>query len=132
MINLILNFLKGGSGKLTMYVILVTSVIGFITWGYNQIYQAGYSARVVEEHTVLQEALEASEKRYKEELEEAKALYSLKTREAQKLSQELEDIKLNPMVIYREIPKIVEASECKFVDPSLVRLLNDSISQGSD
>ena len=106
---LLSNFGMGqGVIKLSLKLAMMTALIGFIYWGYDNVFDAGYNARRAEEVVLIERSI----------TEKSVALLEAKNTAEGKRDKALEDlaqlklIKEKTKVIYREIPTIVEKSSC--------------------
>ena len=103
---------------------LVTAILAFAKWGYDQVYDAGYQAAELKWERAQTEAVHAAVRR-------ARAAWELAAETAE------ENIRVETQIIERteyievEVPKIVERvvpAECRDLGPDIQRLFNDAIS----
>lgn len=121
---LLSNFGMGqGIVKLSIKLAMMTALIGFVYWGYDNVFDAGYNARKAEEVVLV----EASITEKSVALEKAKNEAERKRDKALKDLTQLRLIKDKVKVIYREIPTIVEKSSCSDLGGDVHRLLLDSL-----
>lgn len=105
--------------KLGLITVLVLALIGFAKWGYDSIYDAGYTAAVADQAKLN----EAADKEYTKKINKALKDKQDADAEAARLLDELN----NAEGKFREIQKATANSKCKSLGTESFNLFNEII-----
>ena len=106
---------------------LVIAVLGFMKWGYGEIYQNGYNEAELKWRTAQQAAIDAA-------VAENARVWEIAVEEAAANIKTETVIEERIRYVDREVPKIVEKfviPECRDLGPDIQRLFNDAITAAS-
>lgn len=106
---------------------IASALSAFIYWYDGQRFDAGYNKAVIDMDVVVEAAHKASLEVLTEEYEHSIQIAKYKEKVAQEALQRLRD--KPPRIEYREINKVVENSECKYLTNEYVGLLNQSYGE---
>jgi len=115
------------SAKFWVISALVIAVLGFMKWGYGEIYQNGYNEAELKWRTAQQEAID-------EAVADARRDTALVYAEAMRNIENETEIIERIRVVEREVPKIVKEyviPECRDLGPDIQRVFNDAIAAAS-
>ena len=106
--------------------IFLLSVLWFAYWRWHdEIKQSGIDQCQAEAYQATRLALEGATKRIEQEYTQAINDRQKRLVQALDVIERLED--RQPEIIYKEIPKIVQAMDCKHLGPGFVRVYNQAI-----
>lgn len=115
------------SGKFWVIAGAVTAVLAFARWGYNQVYDAGYTAAELKWTQQQQSAIDAAVERAKEQWVAASEVAEENIRVETEIVERVR-------IVEREVPRIVERvvrPECRDLGADVQRVFNDAIVAAS-
>lgn len=118
--------------KALVYVIAVTTLIGslfaYSKWRYNTAFEAGYNKAVSQHQEAIQKAVDSAVSDVTERLRATIAQKQIELKSLARMNEALSKVR-EKEVIYREIPKIVENSDCKRLGSDVLGLFNSAIGE---
>ena len=111
------------TAKFWVIAALVTALIAFAKWGYEEVYDAGYNAAELKWQQAQSEAILTAVRRAREAWELAAETAEENVRVETQIIERTEYVE-------REVPVVVERvvpAECRDLGPDIQRLFNDAI-----
>lgn len=115
LISKVFGIFSSGPGKIVAIAIITTSLVGFIMWGYNSIYSAGYNEAALEYEVKLSEKLV-------EEITKAQTKWQIETDKAIALVKKDQVVIEKVKTVYKDVYKT--EYECEDVGQNALELLN--------
>jgi hypothetical protein len=109
---------------------ILGSLIGYDRWRYSTAYNAGVEKSAIVCKDASAKALNDATASLKDELKGSLARYEKELESLSELNRRLSEDRSQTKVIYREIPKVVQSSQCRNLGMDVARVYNDII--GSD
>lgn len=118
--------------KVLVYVVAVTALVGtlfaFSKWAYDEVYDAGYNKAVSQYQEATQKAVDSAVSDVTERLRATIAQKQIELETLARMNKALSKTR-EKEVIYRDIPKIVENSDCKRLGSDVLGLFNAAIGE---
>jgi len=114
-ISNIFGMLSSGPGKMIAIAALVASLTGFVVWGYNSIYSAGYNEASLEYQVMLSEKLS-------EEISKAQAQWEIETKKAIALVKRDQVVIEKVKTVYKDVYRTDYT--CDDIGENALELLN--------
>lgn len=118
--------------KLLIGIVAITSLVGLVVtyskWRYNTAYDAGYNKAVSQYQKITQDAVDSAVSDVTERLRVTIARQQNELKTLEKMNEALSKHR-EKEVVYRDIPKVVEKSDCKRVGDDVLRLYNNAIGE---